>query len=297
MYLQVKQFKTYASIEKGLAENSLSAYVTDLSQLVELLESKGLKTWDDVQRSHIYDFLDEAHEQDLESSTIARKLVSIKVFFRWMFQERFISKNVTEVMDSPRNGRSLPHYLSEREVNDLLDLNRKKRDPLKRRNHLIFELLYSSGLRVSELTNLTTNEIDFDRSVFRVTGKGNKTRIVPFGKPAMHQLDYYLEKVRPELVNEMYNSPELLLSKNGKALTRARVWQIVNECALEAGIGKRIYPHMLRHSFASHLLSNGADLRTIQELLGHADISTTQIYTHVDEDRLRQIHKTFHPRA
>ena len=156
-------------------------------------------------------------------------------------------------------------------------------------------MLYASGLRVSELADLKINDIDFERSVFRVTGKGNKTRLVPFGKPAQQQMKYYMELARPQLTK--LTIEELLLSNNGRRLTRARIWQLVKESAVLAGIQKELHPHMLRHSFASHLRSHGADLRTIQEMLGHADIATTQIYTHVDEDRLRNIHNQIHPRS
>ncbi len=291
----IRQFLTWAAVERGLAKNSIAAYGTDLRQLAVFLDDQGIKDWTVVSRDDLLDFLDTCLEDEQEATTIARKLVSMKVFYRFLHQERMIVANITEVMDSPRRRLHLPHYLTETEVTALL--NNKARDPLKRRNHLILELLYASGLRVSELTGLQVQAIDFERRVFRVIGKRNKTRLVPFGKPALHQLRFYLDKSRPQLLTGDVDPPELLLSKNGRALTRARIWQLVKESALEAGIGKHLYPHMLRHSFASHLLSHGADLRTIQEMLGHADIATTQIYTHIDQDRLIDIHKRFHPRS
>ncbi len=297
MYTPIKQFITWAAVERGLAKNSLKAYETDLKQLAAFLTEAGHASWDAVSREDLHDFLDHALDLQQEASTLARKMVSFKVFFRWMFQERMIGQDVTEVMDSPRPRRSLPHYLTEREVQDLLKLHRKANDPLDRRNHLIIELLYASGLRVSELCGLTIEQVLLDQKVFRVTGKGNKTRLVPFGKPAREQLEFYFDNIRPQLASEAHVCQEVLLSKTGRPLTRARIWQVVQELALKAGIGKSLHPHMLRHSFASHLLSHGADLRTIQEMLGHADIATTQIYTHVDEDRLIDIHKRFHPRA
>ena len=272
------------------------AYQTDLCQLADFLLDDGIKSWSAVKREHLHNFLDHCLDLQREASTIARKLVSIKVFFRWMFQEKLVPGNITEVMDSPRASRSLPHYLTEVEVKKLLNLHKGNTDPLLVRNRLILEMLYASGLRVSELADLQRSQIDIDRHVFRVTGKGSKTRLVPFGTPAEKALKNYLENDRPELQSDK-DIDTLLLSKNGNKLTRARIWQIVKEMALEAGIGKHLHPHMLRHSFASHLLSHGADLRTIQEMLGHADIATTQIYTHIDEDRLKDVHRKFHPRS
>jgi integrase/recombinase XerD len=295
--LAVRQFLTFAAVERGLAKNSLTAYGNDLRQLTQSLVGRGRASWVDVTRDDVLAFLDQVLDQRRESSTIARKLVSCRVFFRWLYRERHIPRDVLEVMDSPRAHRSLPHYLTEAEVERLLALNRNSDQPLPRRNQLILEILYASGLRVSELVGLQTAAIDFDRKVFRVTGKGSKTRLVPFGTPAHDQLRHYLDQVRPALARPDQPCVELLLSKTGRPLTRARLWQVVEQCATAAGIGKHLYPHMLRHSFASHLLSHGADLRTIQEMLGHADIATTQIYTHVDEDRLVDIHRQFHPRA
>ncbi len=292
----IKAFLSFCAVERGLSKNTIIAYGTDLRQLADFLHGQGTVAWESVVRDDLLDFLDDLLDRLQEPASIARKTVSFKIFFRWMHQERLLTKNVTEVMDSPRKRLCLPHFLTEPEVDALLNLYNKARDPLKRRNHLILELLYSSGLRVSELAALAINDVDFDKRAFRVTGKRNKTRVVPFGEPAKHQLEYYLEQSRPQLVRDP-GVCEILLSKNGRVLTRARVWQVIKECTLRAGISKNVYPHMLRHSFASHLLGHGADLRTIQEMLGHVDIATTQIYTHVDERRLRDAHKNFHPRA
>lgn len=292
----IKGFLSFCAVERGLAKNTLTAYGTDLEQLAAFLLARDIASWESVSRDDLLDFMDDLVETLHEPSSIARKTVSFKVLFRWMHRERMIPNNVTEVMDSPRKRLCLPHFLTEREVDALLNLYNKARDPLKRRNHLILELLYSSGLRVSELAAMAINDVNFDKRVFRVTGKRNKTRLVPFGEPAKHQLEYYLAQSRPELVRDP-GVDQVLLSKNGRPLTRARVWQVVKECTMLAGIAKNVFPHMLRHSFASHLLSHGADLRTIQEMLGHADIATTQIYTHIDERRIIEAHKNFHPRA
>jgi integrase/recombinase XerD len=232
-----------------------------------------------------------------ESTTIARRLVAIKVFFRYLFQEKIISEDITDVMDSPKLWRMLPDFLSLNEVNALLEVySSRGKDPLTFRNRTMLELMYACGLRVSEEANLKTANILFEQSLLRVTGKGNKERIVPVGNTALKLLKRYLNEIRPEL-----GPPEgeltVVVSKNGKPLNRERIWAIVKEAARKAGITKNIYPHTLRHSFASHLLENGADLRIIQEMLGHADISTTQIYTHIDQNRLLNVHKQFHPRA
>ena len=292
----IKEFLAFCTVERGLAKNTTIAYGTDLRQLATYLQNKGITDWNDVSRDNLLDFLDELLELDRESTSISRKTVSFKVLFRWMHQERLLKKNVTEIMDSPKKRLCLPHFLTEREVDALLTIYHKARDPLKRRNHLILELLYSSGVRVSELAALNVTDVDFDKLTFRVTGKRNKTRLVPFGERAETQLLHYLECNRPRLIRDP-GIANVLLSNNGKPLTRARIWQIVQECARTAGIRKKVYPHVLRHSFASHLLNHGADLRVIQEMLGHADIATTQIYTHVDERRLRDAHRNFHPRA
>ena len=296
MYDDVLQFITMTGIEQGLAKATQEAYRTDLRQLTESCRRMGRRDWDEVGRDDILDFLDDLKGEGLEGSSIARKLVAIKVFFRWMYGEKRLPRNITEVMDSPRLWRILPELLHEGEVRALLRVHARAKDKLDRRNHVMLELMYASGLRVSELVGLRVDEVRFDLGILRVTGKGDKTRIVPFGAPARKVLRGYLSTVRPLLLRSGPAS-QVFLSRNGKPLTRARVWVIVKAIAREAGIRKNIYPHMLRHSFASHLLANGADLRTIQEMLGHADIATTQIYTHVDRDRLAQVHKQFHPRG
>ena len=190
---------------------------------------------------------------------------------------------------------TVPDHLSELEIEALLKAS-EGRSILDKRNRLIIELLYSSGLRVSELCGLKMDGPDFETSVMRVTGKGSKERMIPFGSDAERYIKHYLRHIRPQL-DKTGKAPELLLSRNGNKLTRAFIWQMIKKTAIKAGINKNIFPHTLRHSFASHLLKNGADLRVIQEMLGHADISTTQVYTHVEASRLVQVHKKFHPRS
>ena len=200
------------------------------------------------------------------------------------------------VLQGPRLGRSLPEMISVEEVGKLLDVWKDAKEPLERRNRTMLELFYASGLRVSELAELRLNGLNFEDGMVRVLGKGSKERVVPMGRPAQEALKSYLKEVRPAL-DKTGAAPQVFLSKSGRALTRAMVWNIVRLAARLAGITKTVYPHLLRHSFASHLLAGGADLRVIQEMLGHADIGTTQIYTHVEADRLAAVHRQFHPRG
>ena len=235
----------------------------------------------------------------METSSIARHLVSLKVFFRFLAQEDLIEVNVAEVMDSPRLWKILPDFLSESEIGKLLNsFSTRRDDPLEFRNRVILELLYSSGLRASEAATLPLRAVDFENELIRVEGKGSKVRVVPVGKPALRLLKKYISEVRPELAGEKgaFQSA-LFLSNHGRPLDRERVWQVVKIAAERSGITKNIYPHMLRHSFASHLLSNGADLRAIQEMLGHSDISTTQIYARMNNRRIKDVYSKSHPRA
>ena len=291
------QFLGYASLERGLAENTLRAYGHDLRQFLEFLERGGVTDLGVVSRDRILDFLEESHDQQgLVAASLARRLIAIKVFFRYLFQERLVPANVTDTMEGPRLWKMLPAFLSTGEVEQLLKVHAGKTDPLERRNRAILELLYASGLRVSELAGLLLRGLKLDDGWLRVVGKGDKERLVPVGRPAQAVLRQYLAEVRPGL-DKTGEAAHVFLSRNGRPLTRDMVWILVKAAGRRAGLAKEIYPHMLRHSFASHLLAGGADLRVIQELLGHADISTTQIYTHVDQQRLTDVHRRFHPRA
>ena len=295
MFQDIAEFIAFGRIEKGLSRNSLKSYETDLRQLVNFLKLKEIPLWKDVTREIILDFLDQFYEIQSASATIARKLVTLKLFFRYLFQQGATNTNITDIMDSPRIWRLLPGLLTESEVTKLLKVYYNCKDKLKNRNQTLLEVIYASGLRVTEAAELRIDQVKFDPSVFRITGKGQKTRIVPFGLPAKKSLQDYLKNTRPLLARFTYS--HVFLSKSGRPLTRARIWALVKETAIQAGINKNISPHTLRHSFASHLLKNGADLRVIQEMLGHADISTTQIYTHVDSSHLAKVHTIYHPRS
>jgi integrase/recombinase XerD len=296
----LRHFFGFLALEKGLSDNTVQAYKRDLLDFIEYLRENSVAGFGSVGRKIITDYLRARKDEGLEPATLARRLVSIKVLFRYMFQERLVKKDITDVMDSPKLWLVLPDFMSPEEVERLLKAYPATgKDPLIFRNRTILELMYACGLRVSEVSDLRTDSLRRDDEILRVRGKGNKERIVPVGRTALRLLLRYVESLRPALAREVSSSavPFMFISKNGRRLDRERIWGIVKEAARKAGINKNIHPHTLRHSFASHLLENGADLRIIQEMLGHADISTTQIYTHIDRNRLLKVHKRFHPRA
>ncbi|MFZ2654128.1 MAG: site-specific tyrosine recombinase XerD [Victivallales bacterium] len=295
----LEHFSGFMTIEKGLSGNSVSAYRTDLRDFIRFTREKGRNDFNDVNRADIQDFLSDCKARGLESSSMARRLVAIKMLFRYMFQEKLIKNDITDVMDSPKLWRLLPDMLSAKEVDLLLmAFPATGKDALTFRNRTILEVMYSCGLRVSETAELKLGSLHLGEEIIRVIGKGNKERIVPIGKPAIALISRYISEMRPRLMAKGDpNEPNVFVSYRGQPLDRERIWAVVKEAAKIAGIAKDIHPHTLRHSFASHLLENGADLRIIQEMLGHADISTTQIYTHVDQKKLIRVHKQFHPRA
>ena len=293
----IKFFLQYLVSERGLARNSVLSYGFDLKHFSGYLESNGIKSFGGVTRAMLLDYLGECRENGMESTTIARRLISFKLFFRFLFDEGLIPSDPSALMDSPKLWHILPDYLSEAEVDAMLAVHASETDdPLELRNRAIMEVFYASGLRVSEVVNLPLNAIDFDTGMLRVAGKGAKVRFVPIGKPALQTLQRYLTSARPHLLGKQTNIPVCFLSRTGKKLNRERVWAVVRDTAIAAGITKSVHPHTLRHSFASHLLAHGADLRVIQEMLGHSSIATTEVYTHVDQDRLSELHRQFHPR-
>jgi len=293
----LKHFAAYISLERGLSKNSLEAYRSDLTHFIDFLEDNKVSSFRDVTREVIVDYLGSCKDAGMESATVARRLVTIKVFFRFLVRDRIISDDVTRIMDSPKLWRILPDFLSIGEVEALLNVYPvNSEDPLTFRNRCILEMIYACGLRVSEAAGIRAGAVNFNDAIVRVRGKGSKERLVPIGSVAGELLEKYIKLMRPQLAKDA-SVPNLFLSNRGNPLDRVRIWMIVTDAAKLAGIRKHIHPHTLRHSFASHLLENGADLRTIQEMLGHADIGTTQIYTHVNKDQLLAVHKNFHPRA
>ncbi|MGA0333462.1 MAG: site-specific tyrosine recombinase XerD [Kiritimatiellia bacterium] len=284
-------------IERGLSPETGRAYAGDLQAFYAWLTPEERKNLDQVNRGRFTAFLMQGRKDGLKPSTIARRLVALKMFFRFLSTEGLIGTDLTECLDSPKLWRNLPEILSPEQVDRLLKAPDKK-SVIGRRDRAMLELMYACGLRVSELVNLQLSQLHFPEGYLRIRGKGRKERLVPVAKSSAKLVQAYIESDRPTLIhNERDAGQTVFLSVNGKALTRARLWQLIRQLALEAGLPHGVHPHSLRHSFASHLLSAGAPLRTIQEMLGHADISTTQIYTHVDQQRLKQVHRSFHPRA
>ncbi len=291
----IKDFKGYLLMERGLARKTAAAYTSDLGDFAGAIADAGMAGFT---RDRILDYLGELRDAGMEPATLARRLVSIKVFARYLADEKLLAVDPTAAMESPKLWHILPDMLSSDEITRLLEAYpNSAKSPLTLRNRAILELMYASGLRVSETANLLLSGIDFDNEIARVTGKGSKTRIVPVGKPALRILRRYLDEIRPRLQEKSPLTPQFFLSRNGRPLNREWIWNMVKEAARQAGIDKNIHPHILRHSFATHLLENGADLRVIQEMLGHADLATTEIYTHVDRNRLLQVHRKFHPRG
>lgn len=293
----IERFGEHLLLERGLSKATWESYRNDVRQMLLYFAANGPEDLTAATRDDVLDFLENSREQGLETATLARRLVAVRTFFHFLYREKILSQDIAEIMDSPRLWRLAPEFLTIAEVDALLDVFRG-RSPLEIRNKALLELLYASGLRVSELVGVRLDALDFQNCILKVHGKGDKERLVPFGRSALHSLQRYLEKSRPLLAKAgKGGSPLLFLSHNGRPLTRARVWMIVKDAAFQAGITKPVYPHVLRHSFATHLLANGADLRVIQELLGHSSISTTQIYTHFDSTALQNAHKKFHPRS
>ena len=259
------------------------------------LAEKKISSPQDIRSSHVRDFFHSCHRRKIGSRSSARRLAALRAFFEFLLQEKHIDVNPLADIDSPKTGMSLPKALSIEEIDRLLTVPALK-TPFIFRDYAMLYLLYATGMRVSELVGLHVTSCSMTSGHIRILGKGNKERIVPFGEAAAERIAEYLESGRPALLKNK-TSPFLFLSNRGTAMTRARFWQIINAVAINAGIRKRISPHMLRHSFATHLLAGGADLRAVQMMLGHADIATTQIYTKVDTSRLKAIHQRFHPRG
>lgn len=286
----------YLTVELGLSANTRQAYERDLRLFCKTLGFKNSDALVNVSREQITGYMTQLKERGLAAATIARKLAAIKAFYRFMTAEGYMDANPAEVVEAGTKGIKLPRVLSEDEVVRLLnqpDITTAEGF----RDRTMLEVLYASGMRVSELINLTLERVDLNMKYIIAFGKGSKERIVPLGSVAAEFLQRYLEKVRPKLTHAARNTNIVFLAFGGHELTRQRFWQIIRAYGRKANINKALTPHILRHSFATHLLDNGADLRSVQELLGHSDISTTQIYTHLTNKRLRDIYAKAHPRA
>lgn len=294
----IRQTVDFLRLERGLSENTVAAYRRDLRQFAQ---SAANKRPSEISRSDILDHLMKLRDDKLAPASVARKLVAIKVFFRFLLGQNLIKSDPSGVIESPRLMKGLPDVLDVEEVSRLLaaaldEKSRKKPDKKALRDRALLELMYASGLRVSEAADLKVTDLNQEAGFLRCTGKGGKERVVPVGSHALKWIKRYLTDCRPGL-NPAADARQIFLNRFGRRLSRISIWSVIKQCAGTAGIRKRITPHTLRHSFATHLLEAGADLRVVQELLGHSSISTTQIYTHVDRARLKSIHSKFHPRA
>ncbi len=293
----ISSFLMHVRVEKGLSANTISAYQRDLNKFDEFARKRKLVV-ESVRRDDLVDFLSGLYRQKLESRTVARQLVTLRNFFRFAQIQELIPEDPSLSLESPKIRRHLPGYLRLEEVEKLLEQPDSK-TPTGLRDRAMLEVLYSTGLRVSELTGLGVSDLDAKVGCVRCIGKGDKERIVPVGKKALSIVDKYLREGRPAMLRSVKGggSSALFVNRRGMALSRVGVWKILSAYGRRAGLRVALTPHMLRHSFATHLLERGADLRSVQLMLGHADISTTQIYTHVVEERLKQIYKAHHPRA
>lgn len=297
MFDYLALFQEYLTVELGLAKNTQLAYMRDLRLLMKSLQLKADEELLQVSRQQLIAYLVRLKQEGRAASTVARKLASIKAFYRFLTAERYIRRNPAEVLEAASRGLHLPKVLSVQEVERLLDEpNLGTMDGY--RDKTMLELLYATGMRVSELVNVPVKNVDMKMQYVIVMGKGSKERMLPLGRTALHYLEHYLSVVRPQLLHGKPDAAaELFVTGWSGPMTRERFYEIIVAYGKSAGISKRVTPHMLRHSFATHLLNNGTDLRIVQELLGHADISTTQIYTHLDVERLREVYDKTHPRA
>lgn len=295
---QLKLFLQHLRLEKGLAANTVQAYQHDVSRYLEFLEHVlSIRELGAVNPDHLSLYLEELSAVGLSASSLARNISSLRAFHKFLFLEELSSGNPASLLELPKKQQNLPEVLSVQEIELLLD-QPDSDSKLGNRDLAMMELLYGSGLRVSELCGLEMNAVYLDEAVLRILGKGSKERYVPLGEVAEQTLKTYTDLYRPQLISEK-SKPHgrVILNVRGNPISRMGVWKIISNYAKKADIKKKVYPHILRHSFATHLLEGGADLRTVQELLGHSSIVTTEIYTHVDRSMLQQVFRKFHPRA
>ncbi len=293
----LKKFMEFLTVEKRMALNTLLSYERDLKSYLQYLKHvEAVESISLVQRVHIVQFLSFLKEQGKSSKTMARHVASIRAFHQFLLREQIAKHDPTVLIETPKSERSIPTVLSIEEVERLLDFSNGQ-GHFGLRDKAMLELLYATGIRVSELIQIDIEHINLTMGFVHVSGKNNKERIIPFGKTAAEAIKRYIEHGRVHFIAKNHTSDALFLNHQGKRLSRQGFWKILKKLAKEAGIENELTPHTLRHSFATHLLENGADLKAVQEMLGHADISTTQIYTHVTKTRLKDVYRKFHPRA
>ncbi|MBI2804307.1 MAG: site-specific tyrosine recombinase XerD [Planctomycetes bacterium] len=289
-------FRGYLAAERGMAKNTVLAYERDLTKFHNWVASGGVPNYLKPSVRELTNYLGHLKEAGLAAPSVARNLIATKMFYRYLRLEERVEQNTVELLSSPRLWERIPHVLSPESVEKLLQAPRNE-DRFYLRDRALLETLYATGSRASEVVNLQLADLHLELSFCKCTGKGSKQRVVPLGAQAVSALKIYLQDQRPLLTPGDKGNPWLFVSKGGKRLTREMLWILVKKYVRRAGLNARVSPHTLRHSFATHLLAGGADLRTVQELLGHANIRTTQHYTHVDRSRLQAVHRQFHPRG
>lgn len=292
----VEYFLFYLDIERGFSNNTKVSYKSDLTKFLAFLNQKEIKDLDLITLETIQDFLQELHRSKLNPRSIARLLSSLKHFFRFLLGQNLVSHNPLDYVDTPKVRRSLPDFLTIEEVDKFIDVINVSTH-IGVRDRAMVEVLYGCGLRVSELINLNSRDISKEYEIVRIFGKGNKERIVPIGKNALYWINEYANRSRPLLVKENDKSDVLFLNQQGKKFSRMGIWKVLHKYAISIGLESKVHPHIFRHSFATHMINAGADIRIVQEMLGHSDISTTQIYTHVSKDVLQEVYRTYHPRG
>ena len=290
----------YLTLEKNASPNTISSYRLDISRYLEFLKERRVNTLDEITEHHTAEFLGRLRDSGLSARSVTRCFSAIRGFHKFLIGDGVARNNPTDTIDAPKLPRALPDVLSQEEVEKIL--NQPSPQPRDTRNlwvrdRAIMEVLYATGIRVSELTTLRQADVMTEAEVIRVFGKGSKERMVPIGKPALQWIERFKQECRVRIQTRGATHDVLFLNARGKPMTRMAIWKIVQTYTRRAGIDKVVHPHTFRHSFATHLLEGGADLRAVQEMLGHADISTTQIYTHIDREYLKEVHRTFHPRG
>jgi integrase/recombinase XerD len=292
---RLEQFADYLALERGASRNTVAAYRRDLLHLIQFLTGPGVRAPERATTPQLRDFIFHLKDLGLAATSIRRHISATRSYYRFLVGEGHVVRDPTERLASPKKWRSLPAVLSVAEVERLLTAPHAD-DPLALRDRALLEFAYATGARVSELVGLGTADVLFDEGLARLFGKGGKERLVPVGRRALGAVALYVREIRPR-IEKGAGGGRLFLNARGTPLSRVGAWGIIKRCARAAGLTKRVTPHTLRHTFATHLLEGGADLRAVQEMLGHADLSTTQLYTHVDREYLRSVHRTYHPRA
>lgn len=292
----LKEYLATLKIEKNLSDNTINSYRNDLTSFINFISQSGIDDFSDIRTNHITAFFKLLKDSGLNETSAARYFSSLKGFFKYLFKNDYIKSNPIERISPPKISRKLPEVLNVREINAILEQPDVK-DTIGLRDKAILELFYACGTRISELINIKLNDLFLREEVIRVFGKGSKERLIPIGSSAIKWIEEYLQKSRPLLAKNYKSENYLFLNQRGTKFSRMGIWKIVNHYAKQAGIEKNVHPHTFRHSFATHLIEGGADLRAVQEMLGHSDISTTQIYTHIDRDYIKLVHKKYHPRG